>query len=390
MNGALVSQSPSLLTTVRRSQVLTAPLEGASRPLAFQQAHGGGASQLSHQRSSLPMPAPSPPPQTIDNGNSIGRSYGAAGSSRDAAPIGYRKSPESAPLVGIGPEAPTFISSPTGLLPISTGLSPTKGSRGGSLASAGASDPPGPAGYYPPSSYSQPPSLAPVHAAPSSVGSIAPQGNIYGVYPNLQPLYMTRPAATAAGVAEFGKPPFSSAPSAAAGLPQGHLKTEDNQQGGGGFGEPIAKGASSEGGASMASLDSSSFFAITPPSPLLSTTSDLADLTHPELEKILLRQSPETTLDGGLVDGSGFVDFPVIGGSYGGMVGGCSESTDESCSDSGGGRGRGGGAAGGGPGVHAGENRRNGVVVFSGDERSTGVLTRSSFSVQVRAGVYTT
>lgn len=343
MNGAQVSKCPPLLIAVPRSKVLPAPLDGASK--TFQQTDGGESQSNQHQRSSLPMPAPSPPPQTIDSGNSSGRSYGGAKSNRDTAPtIGYRrKSSESAPLIGIGPESPTVISSPTGLLTISTGLSPTKGPRGGSLASA-ASDSPGPAGY-PSSSYGQPPILAPAHAAArSSAGAFAPQGNIFGVYPNSQPLYMTRPAAAAVDTADYVRSSFTSASSAAAALPLGHIKTEDNQKSGGGCGEPVSQGASSGGGgASFGSLDSSSFFAITSQSPYLSA--DLADLTHPELETILLRQSPPTICDGSLVgDGGGFDDLPaVVGGLGGGIAGGCSETSD----DSGGGRGHGGGVAGG-------------------------------------------
>ena len=332
--------------------VLHAPLEGAS--VSLRKSDGGTNSQrYHHERSSLPIPAPSPPPQTICNGDNSGTSHLGAGRSQDTPSTGYRKSSESAPLIGIGPESPTVISSPTGILTISTGLSPTKAPCRGSLAPA-ASGLPGPVGYYPSSSYNQPS----FHTASPSVSAFTPNNTASGAgaYTGTQPLYMTkRPSTAVASAGCGGSQPASNT----AGLPQGQSHTEDGH----GYGGPATKDTSC-GGASLASLDSSSFFAITQ-QPLSSTsTSDPADL-----ERMLLRRSPETapTTSGGaqmpmitataqqqqhhrfqttvnpgplrdfdafdvrLVDGGGLDDFPaVVGGICGGYVGGPYDSSGES------------------------------------------------------------
>lgn len=352
-------------------EVLPAPLEGAS--VSLRKNDGGSNDQRCQQeRSSLPIPAPSPPPQTISSGdsNSSGTSQLTAARSQDNTASGYQKGSESTPLIGVGPECPTFISSPTRLLTISTELSPTEGLCRGSLASA-ASGSPRPAGYSS-SSYKRAHTLAPVHAASPSVGAFTPHSNTFGVYPSTQPLYMTtRPAAALAAGAECG----SQLASNTAGLPQGQIRTEDHHlqrsEGGYGYGGPASKETSC-GGASFASLDSSSFFAITQPPP-----SSAPDATHPELERMLLRGSPVTappaaggaqmpmitaatqqqqtrhqttvtpgplrdfdTFDGRLVDGGTLDDFPaVVGGLCGGYVGGCYDSSDESSGDNAGGRG---------------------------------------------------
>ncbi len=173
---------------------------------------------------------------------------------------------------------------------------------------------------------------------------------------------MTRPAVAAADAADYGRSSFTSASSAAAGLQLGHIKTEDNQHGGGGYAGPVSQGASSGGGggASFASLDSSSFFATTPQSSFPPAPSDLADLTHPELETILLRQSPPTTSDGRLVDDEGdFDNLPAVSGGL------CNEKPGgrfETTGDSGGGRGHGGGVAGG-AGVPSGDEPKIGTDI---------------------------
>lgn len=368
-------------------EVLPAPLEGASVSLRKNDGSSNNSQRYQHERSSLPIPAPSPPPQTISSGDNSGTGHLNAERRQDAASTGYNhKSSESAPLIGIGPESPTFISSPTGLLTISTGLSPTKGPCRGSLASA-ASGSPGSLGYAS-STYNQSLASASMHAASPSVGAFTPHSNNFG-YPGAQPLYMTaKPsagvaAATARAAAAAGAGGGSQPTSNTGGLPPGQIKTEDHhlQGSGGGYGYGYGGPATKEtscGGASFASLDSSSFFAITQPPPQLSSTSDPADLTHPELERMLLRGSPVTapatttdgaqmpmitataqqqhhrpqtttansgplrdfeTFDGRLVDGGGLDDFPaVVGGICGGYVGGCYDSSDESSGDNAGGR----------------------------------------------------
>lgn len=352
-------------------EVLPAPLEGASVSLRKNDDDTTNSQPYQHQRSSLPIPAPSPPPQTISSGDNSGAGHLGAGRSQDTPSTGYRKSSESAPLIGIGPESPTFISSPTGLLTISTGLSPTKGPCRGSLASA-ASGSPGPVGYYPSSSYAS----ASIHAASPSVGAFTPHIKTSGAYPGTQPLYMTTKPSTAVVAAGCG----SQSASNTAEPPHGQVNTEDHHLHGGGGGYGCGDPATQEtscGGASFASIDSSSFFAITQPPPP-SSTSDPADLTHPELERMLLRGSPETApaiaggaqmpmitataqqqqqrrlhttvnpgslrdfdaFDGRLVDGGGLDDFPaVVGGICGGYVGGGYGSSDESSGDNAGGRG---------------------------------------------------
>lgn len=384
MDSPQLSKTPPLLIALPRQsmELLPAPLEGAS--VTLRQNGGSSSQRYQHERSSLPIPAPSPPPQTISSGDNSSTSKLGAGSGHDAAQTGYNKrSDESAPLVAMGPESPTFISSPTGLLPISTGLSPTKGPYRGFLASV-ASGSPSTACYYAPTGCNQQQTLTPMHAAPSSVGAFTPHSSTSGVYP--QPLYMTtrHPVADAAAATAAAGSVTAAAgcgiqpASRTAGLPQEQIKTEDCPlQGGGGprgSGGPATKETSC-GGASLASLDSSSFFAITPAQ--LSSTSDLADLTHPELERMLLRGSPVTTAATGggqmpmvaaaaqrhrhqttadpdslrdfdafdvrLVDGGGLEEFPaVVGGLCGGCAGGRCDSSDDSSGDN---------AAGGGGGV---------------------------------------
>ncbi|CAM9700111.1 unnamed protein product [Ectocarpus sp. 4 AP-2014] len=367
MDGTQVFETPPLLIAVPKQpmeEVFPAPLEGASKTLQLvSDGDGNNGQQHPHERSSMPVPAPFPPPQTITNGASTrGSCLDGAGSRHDAVSTdsGDRKSsgrPSS--LIGIGPDSPTFVSSPTGILTISTGLSPTKGPCKDSLASA-TSGSPGPVGYYPTSSYGQPSQImAPMHAgAGSGVFSppavFEPHNNIFGPSPPERPLYMTtRPAEVESTVVEHRSQPDGSAPSTAAGLQQGEIRIKeeirikDSLQG---------KGHST----SLASLDSSSLFAMAPSTPLSSgSSSDFADLNQSELTNKMLRRSLtsataaggakklkvplvahqqrqatdntdgygapggfDKTCNGRLVDGRGCSRFPAVVGYLGGGLAG--------------------------------------------------------------------
>lgn len=380
MDGTRVSKTPPLLIAVPKQpmeEVLPAPLEGASKTLQLVSDGDGNnnSQQHPHERSPTPIPAPFLPPQTISNGASTsGTCLDGAGSRHDAVSRDFsdRKSSERpSSLIGIGPDSPTFISSPTGILTISTGLSPTKGPCKGSLASA-TSGSPGPVGYYPTSSYGQPSQImAPMHAGGgsgvfSSAAVFEPHNNIFGPSPPERPLYMTtRPAEVESTVVEHGSQPDGSAPSTAAGLQQGEIRIIGGK--GQAFehnGGPATTGTTG-GGTSFASLDSSSFFAMAPSTPLSSESSDLANLSQSELANKTLRRSPtsataagsakrlmvplvaqqqrqatdntdgsgalggfDKTCNGRLVDGRGSSRFPaVVGGLGGGLTGGGSYGT---------------------------------------------------------------
>lgn len=392
MDGARASKTPPLLIAVPRqsAEVLPAPLEGASKTL--QQigsgfcGDGGSSRQNPLERSPLPISALSPLPQPIDSSIGNSKSCRGGGRSQETVSTGCRRSSERpSSLIGIGPESPTFISSPTGLLTISTGLSPTKGPRE-SLASA-ASGSPGPVGYYPSSDFSQPPLMGPTHAASGDI-SFQPHSNIFRPYPPENPLYMTiRPAAGVAAPYGYGSHPIASTPDTTTGLPQWQIKTEDRVDGVGGcyeYGEAGSKGADS-GGVSLASLDSSSFFAITPPPRLATTTGNQADLSHHELENMLLRRSPVPadggscdaqsgeqqrqefagvanfgfarkidTCGGRLIDGRGCGGLPAVVGSVRGGLGGAYHGSSDDSSSVGGARGSGGDGDVGGVGVNLG------------------------------------
>ncbi|CAM9743682.1 unnamed protein product, partial [Hapterophycus canaliculatus] len=394
MDEIRISKTPPLLIAVPRqsAELLPAPLEGASKTLqqlgsAFC-GDGANSQQNPLERSLLPISAPSPLPQTIDS--ETGSSKGCFGDvfTQESASTGCRRSSERpSSLIGIGPESPTFISSPTGLLTISTGLSPSKDPRE-SLPSA-TSGSPGPVGYYPSSTFSQPTYMASTHAARGEI-SFQPHSNIFRPYPPENPLYMTiRPAAGAAAPYGYGSHPIASAPDTTTGLPQAQIKTEDRLDGG--------------AGVSLASLDSSSFFAITPPLLPSMTTGDQAHQSHPELERILLCRSPITagggsqsveqqrqestcvtnpglvrkvdTCGGRLIDGRGCGDFPAVVGSIrGGFGGGYFGSSDDS-SSGGGARGSGGdgdvGVVGGNLGQGGGDSSEEG-----GDADGDGVGSR--------------
>lgn len=364
-------------------EVSPAPLEGASKTLEL--VSDGDANNNSqqhpHERSPMPIPAPFLPPQTISNGASTsGSCLDGAGSRHGAVSTDFsdRKSSERpSSLIGIGPDSPTFISSPTGILTISTGLSPTKGPCMDSLASA-TSVSPGPVGYYPTSSFGQPSKImAPMHAgADSGVFSSAvvfePHNNIFGPSQTERPLYMTtRPAEVESTAVEQTSQPDGSAPSTAAGLQQGEIRMKDSLQGKGQAfehsGGPATTGTIG-GGTSLASLDSSSFFAMAPSTPLSSeSSSDLGDLSQSELANKMLRRSPtsataaggakklmvplvaqqqrqatdntdgsdalggfDKTCNGRLIDGRGSSRFPaVVEGVGGGLAGGGSYGTSD-------------------------------------------------------------
>ncbi|CAM9158510.1 unnamed protein product [Ectocarpus sp. 12 AP-2014] len=361
MDGTRVLKTPPLLIAVPKQpmeEVFPAPLEGASKTLQLvSDGDGNNGQQHPHERSPMPVSAPFPPPQTITNGASTsGSCLDGAGSRHDAVSTDFsdgKSSERPSSLIGIGPDSPTFVSSPTGILTISTGLSPTKGPCKDSLASA-ASGSPGPVGYCPTSSYDQPPQImAPMHAgAGSGVFSppavFEPHNNIFGPSPPERPLYVTtRPAEVESTVVEHRSQPEGSAPSTAAGLQQGEIMIKDSLQG---------KGQATP----LASLDSSSFFAMAPSTPLSSGyLSDLADLSQSELANKMLRRSLtsataaggakklmvpivahqqrqatdntdgygalggfDKTCNGRLVDGRGSSRFPAIVGCLGGGLAG--------------------------------------------------------------------
>lgn len=95
--------------------------------------------------------------------------------------------PPPANLIGIGPESPTLISSPTGVLAISTGLSPVKNPR----SEFSESSSPSPSSYLSPTfKCYTPPTIAPMHAGtaePSPTGDLSSQridnSGQYSVHP---------------------------------------------------------------------------------------------------------------------------------------------------------------------------------------------------------------
>ena len=221
----------------------------------------------------------------------------------------FRKRAEDRPstLIGIGPESPTIITSPTGLLTISTGLSPARHACLVSCPSVS----PGP-GYYPLSTmYGQPPQLmAPMHAGLTTVPSAAASGifappsshttnsSIFGYQeqPSKNPVSSTGLSTSQTAAAAAAVPP-----STLQGLAGENRERQSilGQGGRGGRACGSLTGSSSSSGKDAAaareiemhdaSVYGSNARTLLPPSSSLSSSNDAA---QSELAKMLLCQSP--------------------------------------------------------------------------------------------------
>lgn len=182
MDANLASNIPPLLIAVpSQHDVYPTPVQRSSRNLqcwrdedileySYYQQHRGG---------SLRSEAPPVLPHTSDRTSQCAGVKSSAHDDffegDDPASRTVRHSKTDSPpanLIGIGPESPTLISSPNGVLVISTGLSPIKNPR--SEFSENSS--PSPSGYLSPTlNYYTSPKMAPMHAG---TGESLPTGDL--------------------------------------------------------------------------------------------------------------------------------------------------------------------------------------------------------------------
>lgn len=295
------ARTPPLLIALPKQSLehSPAPLEGASKIL---QQNGGllRDSAEPHERSPLPVlelsPPPPLPPQIIRNngdyhGNAENIESGDEAPSLDIS-SSYRNNVEPpSSLIGIDPESPTIVSSPTGFLTLSTGLSPTKDPSRESCVSTS----PGPS-FYPPSTYNHTPFvMAPMHAGstPSSATVGTPRFSPFSQstfeYPT-QPFFATTGPTTSPGhssevVLEQNAPGL--------GQVELHRRSEENIQAGANA-RTIA--GTSDVLAAMNNTSSETTRVTAPTETQTSSSlSKLSGLTQSELARIILRQSPVAT-----------------------------------------------------------------------------------------------
>ena len=354
----VVDKTPPLLIALPKQSMDVfpppAPLEGASKTLQQHHADGGyfsyddsnttmmamvtgsdssnshhhGHLQHPHQEiSPLPVPAPAPPQTIASNSEhpmsdyienseytaADGVAAGAASMySSISSSTSYRKTRADPPstLIGIGPESPTIISSPTGLLTISTGLSPARDARRQGSCASGS---PGPSSY-PLSMYGQPPLMvAPMHTGgtaatatatvPSNGASIfAPpsSGSIFGHQEEQQPSKSPAPHSSRVAAAAV---PSSSTPGLARETGTTSTRQEEQcylmqGQPGGAYGGLTGSDAARD--LHDASVYGSNAQTSLPPAPssspssmsLLSTNDAAGLVAQSDLATILLCQSP--------------------------------------------------------------------------------------------------
>ena len=165
---------PRLIAVPRQQDEFLAPLEGATRALLSMDEFAPECECHRVRSMQQGMASQSPPPQhssstTTSVGNTAFTGWLADDKAPSRSPRYVKIDPAPSALIGIGPESPTLISSPTGVLAISTGLSPTKNPRRESFDCSS----PSPSSCPSPTFKFSPPPVIPPRQASSTIDSSA-------------------------------------------------------------------------------------------------------------------------------------------------------------------------------------------------------------------------